>query len=101
MNDSHLRQVRLKAIKGLIPSLGGPKLNRLIAFRGRLEEHPQGELGLAALLSEGHRHLRWLGFFVRAISHVRVEEAMTWVNQDVKSAAAFAANPVTAELSGP
>src|SRR5688572_308107 len=26
---------------------------------------------------------------------------MTWVNQDVKSAAEFAANPVTAELTSP
>jgi hypothetical protein len=65
----HLRQMLRKALKGLIRPLDGPHLLGLTAFRGRPEEHPQGELGLAALLGEGHRDVKLsrLALFVPAV----------------------------------
>jgi hypothetical protein len=47
---SHLPQIVLEALEGLLRALDGPELlDHIIAFRSRLEEHPHGELRLAGL----------------------------------------------------
>src|SRR6266542_5904067 len=56
---SRLPQVLLETTQSLLQPLDGPELlDRVVALRGGLEEHPHGQLGLIALPGEGRRHVK-------------------------------------------
>jgi hypothetical protein len=54
----HLRQLRLESIEGLAVPIDGEPLN-IIVNSGSLKEHAHSELGLAGLLGERGRHLKF------------------------------------------